>query len=165
MTLFRLPTSLASAPEVLILTQRATGYRALTVHVFGIAYATEYSTQGDITPPILKVIHGRPSDAKRLCDVGLWQAFDGGWWIRDWLDYQIPADRRPHIPVVIRRAVYERDGWACVNCAATDRLSLDHIIHYSLGGQDTIENLRTLCRSCNSSRKDRTDEEWLRNGP
>ncbi len=33
---------------------------------------------------------------------------------------------------------------------STGDLSLDHIYPWSLGGPDTVENLRVLCRSCNS---------------
>lgn len=57
---------------------------------------------------------------------------------------------RPHIPESLRRAVYERDGYACLHCGAADRLSLDHIHPFSRGGADTLDNLQTLCRPCNS---------------
>lgn len=64
----------------------------------------------------------------------------------------VPGERpsRPRIPDDLRATVYERDGHACLHCGATDRLSLDHIYPWSLGGEDTLENLQTLCRSCNS---------------
>lgn len=60
-----------------------------------------------------------------------------------------PRARR-HIPDSIRLAVYERDGWKCLHCGTTERLSLDHIHPWSLGGEDTLVNLQTLCRPCNS---------------
>lgn len=63
-------------------------------------------------------------------------------------------DRRP-IPVAVRRAVMERDEHTCQLCGATDALSLDHIVPFSRGGLDTIENLRVLCRLCNSRRGNR----------
>lgn len=59
-------------------------------------------------------------------------------------------ESRRYIPTAIRRTVFERDGYACVTCGATDRLSLDHIIAYSRGGEDTLENLQTMCTPCNS---------------
>lgn len=62
---------------------------------------------------------------------------------------------RPHIPTRIRRAVMERDGRRCKECASPDDLSLDHIIPFSLGGPDTEENLRVLCRPCNSRKGNR----------
>ena len=61
-------------------------------------------------------------------------------------------ESRRYIPVAIRRSVFERDGYACVECGATDRLSLDHIIAYSRGGEDTVENLQTMCIYCNSKK-------------
>lgn len=67
--------------------------------------------------------------------------------------WRIPPPRqRPLIPDAVRSAVYERDGNACVQCTTTDDLTLDHIYPWSLGGPDTVENLRVLCRSCNSSK-------------
>lgn len=59
---------------------------------------------------------------------------------------------RAAIPADTRRAVYQRDGHRCLRCGATDRLSLDHVIPWSQGGADDIDNLRTLCSPCNSSR-------------
>jgi hypothetical protein len=57
---------------------------------------------------------------------------------------------RPKIPDTLRASIYERDGYRCVECEATEDLSLDHIWPFSKGGEDTYENLRTLCRPCNS---------------
>ena len=63
--------------------------------------------------------------------------------------------KRAHIPAAVRRAVYERDGSRCLGCGTTDDLTLDHIVPWSHGGSDAEDNLRTLCRSCNSSRGNR----------
>ena len=60
-----------------------------------------------------------------------------------------PRGRR-RIPDDLRISVYDRDGWACLHCSATESLSLDHIHPYSLGGEDVFDNLQTLCRPCNS---------------
>ncbi|MEC4016030.1 HNH endonuclease [Streptomyces sp. H27-D2] len=49
-----------------------------------------------------------------------------------------------------RQRLYERDGYRCLECGATDDLTLDHIYPWSRGGADTDDNLRTLCRPCNS---------------
>lgn len=67
-----------------------------------------------------------------------------------------PLGRRS-IPLVVRKQVMERDNYQCVECEGTDWLTLDHIWPYSKGGQDTVENLRVLCRSCNSAKGARTD--------
>lgn len=59
--------------------------------------------------------------------------------------------RRGYIKKHVRAAVYARDGHSCVNCGSTKALQIDHIEPVSLGGSNEPDNLRTLCRSCNSS--------------
>lgn len=59
-------------------------------------------------------------------------------------------DYRPPIPAEVRALVMERDEYRCVECGIVDDLTLDHIWPWSLGGEDTVENLRVLCRPCNS---------------
>lgn len=49
-----------------------------------------------------------------------------------------------------RMKVYERDGFKCVTCGTQQNLTLDHIKPEVLGGESTIENLQTMCKSCNS---------------
>lgn len=48
--------------------------------------------------------------------------------------------------------VYRRDGYACVDCGEDDitKLSVDHRIPVDAGGTNDADNLRTLCRRCNS---------------
>lgn len=68
---------------------------------------------------------------------------------------------RAAIPASIRAAVIARDGHICTLCGGNvyvrarkpvRRLTLDHIIPYSRGGPDTVENLRVACLSCNARR-------------
>ncbi len=63
-----------------------------------------------------------------------------------------------------RLAIYSRDGFACVYCGRSVEdgigLSLDHITPYSLGGKNTADNLVTCCGTCNSSRGNRSVEEF-----
>lgn len=66
-----------------------------------------------------------------------------------------PGSSRRGIPAWLRAAVYDRDGRACVECGATEDLTLDHIYPHSLGGDDSLDNLRTLCRPCNSAKGNR----------
>lgn len=40
----------------------------------------------------------------------------------------------------------------CVECGSSADLTADHIRPRSLGGNDGVENLRTLCRSCNAKK-------------
>lgn len=62
---------------------------------------------------------------------------------------------RPRISARVRLAVYKRDGYVCLRCSSNDDLTLDHIVPLSKGGSNTVENLQTLCRSCNASKGDR----------
>lgn len=49
----------------------------------------------------------------------------------------------------IARFVKAKDG-RCLECGATEGLTVDYIVPLSRGGEQSVENARTLCRSCNS---------------
>lgn len=61
---------------------------------------------------------------------------------------------RPKISAAKRDRIYARDGYQCQRCGESKRkkLSLDHIVKWADGGSNKDENLRTLCKICNSSR-------------
>ena len=70
-----------------------------------------------------------------------------------------------------RAALYERDGWECVYCGRGPRdkrnpqqamviLTLDHITPRSHGGGNESTNLVTACKTCNSSRGDRSITDY-----
>jgi hypothetical protein len=63
-------------------------------------------------------------------------------------------DYRPKIPAEVRTAVFERDHHQCQDCGADDDLTLHHIRPWSQTFDDSITNLRVLCRECNSKRGD-----------
>jgi 5-methylcytosine-specific restriction endonuclease McrA len=63
-----------------------------------------------------------------------------------------PAPRREGISRDIRRAVWERDGGACVQCGEAFELQFDHIIPVALGGATALENLQVLCGPCNRAK-------------
>jgi hypothetical protein len=56
------------------------------------------------------------------------------------------------IPRAVREEVYRRDRNRCVTCKATKGLAIDHIIPYSKGGTNEVENLQVLCRRCNGKK-------------
>ena len=49
-----------------------------------------------------------------------------------------------------RAEVYQRDGHKCRHCGIGENLSVDHIVPWSRGGEHSMDNFQTLCRSCNS---------------
>lgn len=52
----------------------------------------------------------------------------------------------------LNESVMERDGRRCVLCRKRSNLTIDHIIPLARGGGSEIENLRVLCRRCNSAK-------------
>ena len=51
---------------------------------------------------------------------------------------------------ISRRALFARDGWRCVYCGTTaGRLTLDHVVPRSRGGDSVWENVVTSCAPCN----------------
>jgi 5-methylcytosine-specific restriction endonuclease McrA len=65
-----------------------------------------------------------------------------------------------YIPPAVRSAVFARDGMRCITCGATEDLTLDHIVSELAGGSNAIENLQTLCRPCNASKRDNDNETF-----
>ena len=50
----------------------------------------------------------------------------------------------------IRRQVLDRDGWRCQNpaCGKAGALEVHHVLELQDGGDNSMENLTTLCRTC-----------------
>jgi hypothetical protein len=47
------------------------------------------------------------------------------------------------------REVKQRDQHKCTSCGSVHALQIDHKLPKAVGGLDTTENMRLLCRSCN----------------
>jgi 5-methylcytosine-specific restriction endonuclease McrA len=61
---------------------------------------------------------------------------------------------------ISRRVLFARDGWRCVYCGfAGGRLTLDHVLPRSRGGESSWENVVTACAPCNLDKGSRTLEE------
>lgn len=147
----------------------AAGGDAAWLYICSLAYASRNLTDGIIPQAVVARLSDRKQPAKlaaKLTSVGLWhvtghncdrcpQPDVGTYAIHDYLEHQPSAEIvmrrvRPAIPADIRTLVFERDEHTCVECGATEDLTLDHIYPWSLGGPDTPENLRVLRRPCNS---------------
>jgi 5-methylcytosine-specific restriction endonuclease McrA len=50
----------------------------------------------------------------------------------------------------LRVQILTRDGWKCQNCGRKDRLEVHHKEFRSHAGEDSEENLITLCIICHS---------------
>lgn len=59
--------------------------------------------------------------------------------------------------------IYKRDGYKCTSCSCVvvksktykpNQATIDHIIPMSKGGSHTIDNVVTMCQSCNSLKRD-----------
>jgi 5-methylcytosine-specific restriction endonuclease McrA len=59
------------------------------------------------------------------------------------------------------KEVFKRDNYICQYCGkAGGKLEADHVIPFSKGGKDTIENLVTSCQKCNRQKRDKTVDEF-----
>src|SRR5256886_9977491 len=61
---------------------------------------------------------------------------------------------------ISRRALFARDGWRCMYCGSSGgRLTLDHVVPRSRGGESIWENVVTSCAPCNLRKGNRLPEE------
>jgi 5-methylcytosine-specific restriction endonuclease McrA len=58
-----------------------------------------------------------------------------------------------------RSMIYKRDRNSCQYCGVTTRLTIDHVIPRSKGGEDTWDNLVVACSSCNVKKSDKMLEQ------
>jgi len=53
------------------------------------------------------------------------------------------------IPQDVKIAVAARDGGRCRQCGSDQELHFDHVIPWSKGGANTVQNIQLLCGPCN----------------
>jgi hypothetical protein len=136
------------------------------------SYIADVQTDGFI-PTARARMYGTPEWIQRLVEVGLWAVEEHGF--RDTryfplnkpkAEIELAKARRAEVrdPLTIK-AVRARDGDWCRYCGIkvnwSDRRGLrggtyDHVIPGLVGG---VDNLVVACRSCNSSKKNRTPEQ------
>lgn len=115
----------------------------------------------DVPRGVLRAVVGKAKDLHHLVDRGFLLETERGWHLGFkgylWeIVYSRSGNRLP-IPGDVKAAVFDRDGEYCLFCGSGNDLTLDHITPWSHGGADTVENLRVLCRSCNSTRGNRVE--------
>ena len=59
----------------------------------------------------------------------------------------------------LRKLILARDPW-CKLCGVTSSNEVDHIVPRAKGGEDTMENLWGLCKSCHSRKTARESSGW-----
>lgn len=127
---------------------------AISLHVLASTWASRNRTNWFLPSSQPSKLLGGHDAAERwaalLVTCRLLAEVDGGYLIGDLDGLVRRITWRPAIPAWLRALVFARDGYKCVTCGATDDLTLDHIYPWSLGGPDVEENLRVLCRPCNS---------------
>ncbi len=67
-----------------------------------------------------------------------------------------------HVPSVCNRLLFRRDRNICMYCGdqfGVEKLTRDHIVPRSRGGQETWTNLVAACRRCNQRKGNQTPEE------
>ncbi len=68
------------------------------------------------------------------------------------------------ISMVTQRRVLRRDNYICQMChqpIPDDKINFDHIIPWSKGGSSDESNIRLLCESCNKSRGNSYEDQYL----
>ncbi len=103
---------------------------------------TEEPFQGDV-----------PSMIARLVQAGHLSP----WWLERPLIIRNPGENWHSY----RQRILARDGHTCQYCGSQDELETDHIIPRSRSGSDDSSNLVAACKSCNSSKNQKTPEEWM----
>lgn len=58
------------------------------------------------------------------------------------------------------KTIIEQFDYRCVYCNKTGKLTLDHIIPISRGGDHTKDNVAPACVHCNSSKGNKMIDEW-----
>ena len=56
----------------------------------------------------------------------------------------------PELYEQLRKQVLRRDGWRCQGCGTRSNLEVHHKEFRSQGGDDSEQNLITLCAACHS---------------
>lgn len=87
----RIDTQMFENPKLLYLKEDKK-FRAIVVHLEGMAYSGRHALAGYIPKAALRIIGASTADANHLVDAGLWDTAPGGWQIHDWAEHQMSAE-------------------------------------------------------------------------
>lgn len=122
--------------------------KALLVGFMILAAKTDNNIPADENY-LKKVLHlEKPPNIKFLIDTGFVGKSSGK------VESASPWPSR-HVPALLKEQVLARDKHQCCACKNKKNLEIDHIIPVSKGGESKIDNLQTLCRSCNRKKRNR----------
>ena len=97
----------------------------------------------------LQSVHSAPPGEVRLMRLCPWKSY---------LSWESVRKNKP-----LRSAIERRHRWLCVYCGvhkSVKKLTLDHVIPRSAGGDNSLTNLVSACQACNSSKNDKVLESW-----
>jgi len=88
----------------------------------------------------------------------------------NWIDGRSYYPYAPNFNRLLKKKVKDRDGWVCINCDISDSferkkdplgrgLTIHHIDYDKFNNE--INNLVTVCRSCNS-KANKNREKWIK---
>lgn len=59
---------------------------------------------------------------------------------------------RPTVSRAKRNFVFDLFGNQCLSCKSYDDICIDHVTPLAKGGENSVENMQPLCRTCNSAK-------------
>jgi 5-methylcytosine-specific restriction endonuclease McrA len=62
--------------------------------------------------------------------------------------------------VISKQELIKLSQGPCFYCGSTQQITVDHVVAISRGGTDSIGNLVSACKSCNSQKRQLTIMEW-----
>lgn len=131
----------------------------MTVAIKAIDLLIEAGITGE---PLKRIVQSMTADINRVMD----------WERRRFRPSRVNAERqlryRRRLSItatewkIRREAVFIRDNYICQYCAfsVVHRPICDHYIPLVLGGSDEIDNLKTCCKPCNSSKGGKHPDSW-----
>ena len=132
-----------------------TGYHRINVSIWSDPNFTTMTPESQLVYFMARCRNGRSkftiNHAREISGEWTQDAFDAA--CKELRDSQygrvLDGRARRDVPTPVRREVLNRDR-NCRHCGSGNDLTLDHIVPYSKGGPDTVENLQVLCRPCNA---------------